>query len=165
MVNPGLVLRLMTKGLWLAGGAPVLVGLTLQTFASHFAPLTIMLCLLNTTLTMIVPIGALVERRRIVMRDLGGVLLCAIGITSFVLLTRPHGGSSQINAGPALRVGLLGAVVVFTLVAPRTRGHGGPRSAPPGGASRTLGAGGEHLPGCGCARTARAPPPGCAAHS
>lgn len=129
MVSPKFVLHLMTRGLWLAGTAGVLIGLALQAVASHFAPLTLMLCLLTATVVLMVPIGALVERRRMAAMDLGGVALCALGVVGFVVLTRPHGGSSQVTGLAAARVGLVvAAAVTFCLLLAR-RTSGDPRAA------------------------------------
>lgn len=112
MVSPTLVLRLLRRPLWLFG---ILVGgggIVLQASAAHFGSLTLVQCLLIGQLVFVVPVGALLDRRRIVTTDVIGVLLCATGVVSFLTLTHPTEGSSRIPASEAAQAGAVIAVAV-----------------------------------------------------
>ena len=115
MVSPRLVLRLLRRPLWLFGVSIGGIGIGLQAVASHYASLTLIQCLLVGSLVLVVPVGALLDRRRVERSDVLGVLLCAFGVVGFLLLTHPTEGNSRIPASQAARTGAVIALAVIAL--------------------------------------------------
>lgn len=123
MVSAKLLVTLFQRKLWLAGTAVGALGIGFQTIASHFGSLTLVQCLLVGNLVFVVPIAAVVEKRKINRIDALGVLLAGAGLTLFLVLTQPTEGNSEISGARAGRVGLyIAAAVAVCLIAARRAG-------------------------------------------
>lgn len=124
MVSAGLLLTLLRRPLWLAGSGLGAIGIGLQAVAAHYSSLTLLQCILIFALVFVVPIGAALDRRRVLASDLVGVALCAAGVIGFLALTHPSEGHSRIPVDEALRTGgvLALAVGVFLWLAHRSAG-------------------------------------------
>lgn len=124
MVSAGLLLKLLRRPLWLFGSGIGAAGIALQAIAAHYSSLVLLQCVLIFALVFVVPIGAVLDRRRVLASDLIGVGLCAAGVIGFLTLTHPSEGHSRIPVGEALRTGGVLALVVaaFLFLAHRSSG-------------------------------------------
>ncbi|SFK80997.1 DMT family transporter [Amycolatopsis sacchari] len=110
-LNPRLLVDLVHRPLWLVGIAATIGGLLLQVLALGFGPLLLVQPLLVTALPFASGFAAWLDRRRPDPVVVFGTLVCVAGLSAFLALARPTGGSTEMvaNAGPL--------AVVLTLVA------------------------------------------------
>ena len=121
-LHPRLFVDLVRRPLWLIGIGATLAGLGLQVLALGFGPLILVQPLLVTAL----PFGGffaawLVHRRpdRVIV---GGAFTCVAGLSAFLLLARPTGGTDHlIESAPLARLALaLGVIAVAGLIVSMT---------------------------------------------
>jgi drug/metabolite transporter (DMT)-like permease len=128
-LSPRLLTDLVQRPLFLAAIGVNMVGCGLQILALHFGSLTLVQPLLVLSLLFAVVISAVALRRRppdAVL--LAGVACCAVGITGFLAVARPHGGADTAGPGAALPLAaLVAAVLAGCLAAARW----GPRALRP----------------------------------
>jgi drug/metabolite transporter (DMT)-like permease len=128
-LSPRLLTDLVQRPLFLAAIGVNMVGCGLQILALHFGSLTLVQPLLVLSLLFAVVISAVAIRRRppdAVL--LAGVACCAIGITGFLAVARPHGGAGTAGPGAALP---LAAVVAAVLAGCLAAARWGPRALRP----------------------------------
>jgi hypothetical protein len=137
-MDPRLVLRLVRRPLWLAGGVSDLAGTGLQALALGLGALAVVEPLLATALLLSVPLEAALDRRRPRGRELGAVALAAAGLAAFLLIANPAGGIPE-PAGPAWgwTGAAVGSLVAGCLLAAR-RSSGTRRAAFLGLAAGTM---------------------------
>ena len=120
-LSPRLLADLVRRPLFLGSIAINVAGCSLQIAALHFGSLTLVQPLLVLSLLFAVVIASVVVRRRppdTVL--LAGVACCVVGITGFLAVARPHGGTG--TAAPAAALPLvagLAAVLAGCLAAAR----------------------------------------------
>ncbi|MDN5795534.1 MAG: DMT family transporter [Intrasporangium sp.] len=105
-----LLLRLVRRPLWLAGGVLNAVGVGLQAVALAYVPILVVAPVRLAGLPMALPMTAAIDKRRIRLDEIGAALLCAGGGAGFLLATHTTGGR------PAL-TGVQGIVLVVVAVA------------------------------------------------
>jgi hypothetical protein len=108
---PILLLDLARQRLWLAGLAANLAGFVLQVVALNFGQLALVQPILICDLIFAVVISAL-QRRRWDPLILAAVVVCAVGISSFLFIARPSGGRSYVSL-PAVLPLAAGLAVVL----------------------------------------------------
>lgn len=101
-LDPGLLVKLAHRPLWLVGIGATIAGLLLQVLALGFGPLMLVQPLLVTALPFAGIFAAWLSRRRADRVVVLGTLLCVAGLAGFLALARPTGGSSELvgNVGP-----------------------------------------------------------------
>src|SRR5882757_2586629 len=128
-LSPRLLADLVRRPLFLASIGVNLAGAGLQILALHFGSLALVQPLLVLSLLFAVVIAAVVVRRRppdAVL--LGGVACCAVGITGFLAVARPHGGAGTADPAAALP---LAAGLAAALAGCLAGARWGPRAARP----------------------------------
>ncbi|HEX3783313.1 MAG TPA: DMT family transporter [Pseudonocardiaceae bacterium] len=95
-LNPRLLVDLAHRKLWLIGVAATIAGLGLQVVALGWGPLLLVQPLLVTALPFASTFAALMARRRPDRVLVLGGLLCVAGLSAFLLLARPTGGSDHL---------------------------------------------------------------------
>lgn len=106
-----LLLRLVRRPLWLAGGVLNGVGVALQAAALVFVPLVVVAPVRLAGLPMALPVTAVIDRRRIRADEVGAGLLCAGGGAAFLLVSHASGGRPLLDGDEALA--LLGAAIAL----------------------------------------------------
>jgi drug/metabolite transporter (DMT)-like permease len=124
-VDPRVLLRVLRRPLWLAGGLADLAGLGLQALALAKGPLAVVQPLLVSGLVLAVPLGAALDRRRPGRRDLAAVGLAALGLSVFLVTADLGAGISD----PSVRAwgwiaATVGPVVLGCLALARRSGGG-----------------------------------------
>jgi hypothetical protein len=124
VLDPRLLVRLIHRPLWIAGGAADLTGAGLHGAALALGPLALVQPLLVSGLILAVPLEAALDRRRPGGRDLAGVILSAVGLATFIIVADPQSG--QIAPADAELIGVVIGVgtfmTVLVTVAQRSRG-------------------------------------------
>lgn len=109
-----LLLRLVRRPLWLAGGALNGIGVFLQGTALAYVPILVVAPVRLAGLPIALPLTALADRRGIRAGELGAALLCAAGGAGFLLSSGAHGGRSAVE--PVRAAILLGVVLAIDAV-------------------------------------------------
>lgn len=109
-----LLVRLVRRPLWLAGGVFNAVGVFLQGLALTYVPILVVAPVRLAGLPIALPLTALADRRRIRVDELGAALLCAAGGAGFLLSAGAHGGRQAIV--PVQGLILLGVVLALDAV-------------------------------------------------
>jgi hypothetical protein len=117
-LDPGLFVSLVRRPLWLIGIAATVAGLGLQVLALGFGPLMLVQPLLVTALPFAGIFAAWLAGRRPDGVIILGAFICVAGLSAFLLLARPTGGSDQlVSSAPLVRLALaLGLVAVGGLL-------------------------------------------------
>jgi hypothetical protein len=97
-----LLLRLVRRPLWLAGGVLNGVGVALQAVALAFVPVLVVAPVRLAGLPLALPMTAAIDKRRIRVDELGAALLCAAGGAGFLLATRASGGRPALDGTQGL---------------------------------------------------------------
>ena len=114
-LSPRLLVELLARPLWLIGLLATVVALALQLVALAFGPITIVQPLLVTGVAFAAGFSALMARRRPDPLILLGALLCATGLSTFLLLARPVSVSADEHVD--LSTGLPLGIALVALVA------------------------------------------------
>ena len=128
-LNPGLLLRLVRRPLWLVATVADVTGMGLQVVALALAPLVLVQPLLVCGLLLAVPLAALVDHRRPTTRETVGMLLCSLGILVFVLVSHVRGGRDRISFPEALPLLLVCLLLVGVTAVGSARLAKGPARA------------------------------------
>jgi hypothetical protein len=109
-LHPGLLVDLARRPLWLVGIGATIAGLVLQVLALGFGPLMLVQPLLVTALPFASGFSAWLSHRAADRVVVLGTLVCVAGLSAFLALARPTGGSNELvgNLGPlAVVLGLI----------------------------------------------------------
>ncbi len=122
-LHPRLLVDLIRRPLWLIGLLATIVALGLQIVALAFGPIALVQPLLVTSVLFAATFAAWLSHRRLDPVIAIGGLLCAVGLSTFLLLARPSESSSTLLVGEVLPLGaVLGGLVAGSLfVAGRSR--------------------------------------------
>jgi drug/metabolite transporter (DMT)-like permease len=125
-LNPRLLLDLLRQPVWVLGIVTVIVGLSLQIVALAFGPLVLVQPLLVTGVLFGAVFSAVLAHRRVDHLVVLGSLGCVAGLSAFLVLARPTGGSAQLEKDGwglvPLAVVLGVTVIVCVAVASRASG-------------------------------------------
>ena len=130
-LNPRLLLELIRRPMWVLGVGTVVVGLSLQLTALAFGPLVLVQPLLVTGVLFGALFSALLAHRKMDHLVVLGSLGCMAGLSTFLVLARPSGGSRQLtNDGWALwSLAIALGVIVVGCITLATRRPGSVRVA------------------------------------
>lgn len=126
-MDPRLLLRLLTRPMWLLGWVPDAIGTGLQAFALRYGPLALVEPLLVSGLFMAIPLEAALERRRPHRRDILVVVLGVVGLTAFLAAAYPQAGVPVPTPLAWLGVGIAAGVLVLICLAVAWRTSGAAR--------------------------------------
>jgi drug/metabolite transporter (DMT)-like permease len=117
-LSPRLILELLARPMWLLGLVATIVALFFQIVALAFGPLAVVQPLLVTGVAFAAVFSALMAGHRPDPLILLGALLCAAGLSTFLLLARPTAGSSdgEIDLLGSLPMALALALVVVACI-------------------------------------------------
>jgi drug/metabolite transporter (DMT)-like permease len=93
--NPGVLLRLLRKPIWLFGVASNLLGFGAQAAALGIGRLVIVQPLQVTSVVFALPLGARFTGQRIGRREVAGAVAVTAGLAAFVGLSNPSGGRAD----------------------------------------------------------------------
>ncbi|HEX6405103.1 MAG TPA: DMT family transporter [Pseudonocardiaceae bacterium] len=125
-LDPRLLLELVRRPVWVLGIGTVIVGLSLQLVALAYGPLVLVQPLLVTGVLFGAVFSALLAHRRVDRLVVLGALGAVAGLSAFLVLARPTGGSTQLEQdgwGLLPLAIALGATVLVCLTA-ASRYHG-----------------------------------------
>lgn len=108
-----LLLRLVRRPLWLAGGVLNGAGVGLQAVSLAFVPIVLVAPIRLAGLPMALPMTAAIDRRRIRADEIGAGVLCAAGGAAFVLAAGTTGDRAVLDGNRALV--LLGSALVLDI--------------------------------------------------
>lgn len=112
-LSPRLLVELFARPLWLTGLVATILALSMQLLALAFGPITIVQPLLVTGVAFAAGFSALMARRRPDPLILLGALLCAAGLSAFLLLARPVAVDADERIDVAAGLPLAIALVVL----------------------------------------------------
>lgn len=117
-LNPRLLVELARWPVWVLAVGTVLVGLGLQLVALAYGPLVLVQPLLVTGVLFGAVFSALLAHRRVDRMIIVGALLCAAGLSAFLLIARPTETEARDARGAELLplAVLLGLIVIGCLV-------------------------------------------------
>jgi drug/metabolite transporter (DMT)-like permease len=119
-LDPRLLLELVRRPVWVLGIGTVIVGLSLQLVALAYGPLVLVQALLVTGVLFGAVFSALLAHRRVDRLVVLGALGAVAGLSAFLVLARPTGGSTQLEQdgwGLLPLAVALGATVLICLAA------------------------------------------------
>ena len=96
-LDPRLLLELVRRPVWVLGIGTVIVGLSLQLVALAYGPLVLVQPLLVTGVLFGAVFSALLAHRRVDRLVVLGALGAVAGLSAFLVLARPTGGSNQLE--------------------------------------------------------------------
>ncbi len=110
-----LLRHLVGQPLWLLGSLSAAVGLALHVAALGGGRLTLVQPLLVSGLLFALPVSVLLERRRPSLVQWAWAAVVMIGLSTFLLVARPHGGSGSTPAPRLLLVTIAGGASMAVL--------------------------------------------------
>ncbi len=113
VADPRLLLRLLTRPLWLSSLLSNAGAVALQIAAFRAGTLVIVQALIVSSIVLAIPLEAALNGRRVQPRQLAGGSLAAIGLAVFVAFAHPASGISAPPFGEWLTVTLASAAVVL----------------------------------------------------
>lgn len=128
-LDPRLLLRVLRRPLWWAGGTADLAGVGLQTLALAKGALALVQPLLVSGLILAVPLGAAFDRRWPGRRDLTAVLLAVLGLSAFLLIAAPAGGGADPSPRAWIVIASASAPAITGCLLLAHRSTGGRRAA------------------------------------
>jgi drug/metabolite transporter (DMT)-like permease len=119
-----LYLSLLRSPMWLASTFGDLFGFALQAVALSLGAVSLVQPLLVTGLLLAIPISAVVDHRKIAGAEIGGALLCCVGLGAFLIAAQPGDGTEKLTGhdGFLLAVSVLPVLAVLLVVALRFKG-------------------------------------------
>ena len=96
-LDPRLLLELVRRPVWVLGIGTVIVGLSLQLVALAYGPLVLVQPLLVTGVLFGAVFSAVLAHRRVDHLVVVGSLGSVAGLSAFLVLARPTGGSTQLD--------------------------------------------------------------------
>lgn len=122
-LRAGLLVDLARKPAWSASLVCTVLGVVLQSLALMTGPLVLVQSILMATLVFAVSFSALLRGQRPDRIVLLGATMCVVGLTAFLIMARPTGGTGWLAPSEALPlVAVIAAVIAGCLwVASRAR--------------------------------------------
>ncbi|HEX4517990.1 MAG TPA: DMT family transporter [Gaiellaceae bacterium] len=96
--DPGFLIEILHKPVWLAGMVFQIVGWILQAVALDRTSLVVTQSLVSLSLVIALPLGGWLTDQHIGRRELGGALLTLTGIACFLSAGQPRGGTTHPGA-------------------------------------------------------------------
>jgi len=130
-LDPRLLLDLVRRPVWVLGIGTVIVGLSLQLVALAFGPLVLVQPLLVTGVLFGAVFSALLAHRRVDHLVVLGSLGAVAGLSAFLVLAQPSGGSAQLeqDGWGLLPLAIVLGITVLVCLAVASRYEGAVRVA------------------------------------
>jgi drug/metabolite transporter (DMT)-like permease len=122
--NSKLFLGLIRSPMWWASSFGDLFGFVLQAVALSLGAVSLVQPLLVTGLLLAIPISAAIDHRKVARAEIGGALLCCVGLGAFLVAAQPSVGADKATGhdGMLLLLTIGPIVAVLLLVALRFKG-------------------------------------------
>ncbi len=127
-LRPQMLVDLFRNPMWAGAIITNILGIVLQVVALRFGPLLFVQPLLVSALLFAVLAGSALARQRPDRTILFGVGLCALGLTGFLVVARPSGGSGNLDGVDFLPLAIALTVVVAGCLVGSNRVRGMPRA-------------------------------------
>ncbi len=137
-LTPGLLFKVLGRGVWLAGFTLLLVQFVLQASALHFGSLSVVQPILTSELVFLVAILAVVFHHPVGRREVVGVIAVVAGLAGFFVAASPTAGAGQPDRQAWIAVTSVVATLVTGLVVTGSLGPRWWRAAALGGAAAVL---------------------------
>jgi drug/metabolite transporter (DMT)-like permease len=120
--DPGFLLRLAHRPVWVLGLAVDSLGYICQAIALAIGKLVVVQPLLAASMVFALPLGALLSEQRIGRREVLGALAVTVGLTFFMIVSNPQGGRDDASvAGWLVTGGIVGGACAALVVAAHGR--------------------------------------------
>ena len=126
--DPRFLAQILERPVWLVGGALQGAGWILQAAALDRGSLVVVQSLTTTSLVMALPLGVRFTNQQVSRRVVVGAIVMVLGITGFLLVGSPHGGTSNPSAQAWWTTGILATALVALLTAGALRRTGAMRA-------------------------------------
>lgn len=113
--DPRFLLQILHRPVWVAGAVFQSCGWIVQAMALDRASLVEVQSLTALSLVIALPLGVLLTRQHVGLREIGGATLTLVGIVFFLSAGQPQGGTSQPSAATWWAACLITAGLVGTL--------------------------------------------------
>lgn len=122
-LRPGLLLRLVSRPLWLAGVAADIGGYGFQFLALSYGSLVVVQPLMASGLLFALPLGTFAYHRHMTAREWKGAVEVVVGVSVFLVVAAPGEGRPDASGGAwlALLATTIGLSTALVLVADRVR--------------------------------------------
>jgi hypothetical protein len=114
--DPGLLVRLASEPLWLAGLGASIVGFALEATALAVAPIVFVQPLIVAELLFALPLAAAFGGSRLGRREWSGAVLVALGLLFFLLIIRPSDSPASTSWKSWMIIGCVIAAIAVTLL-------------------------------------------------
>ena len=121
--------QLLTRPMWLLGGAVTAVGAVLNAVALHLGTLAGVQALTTLSLVIALPFGAWLTDQRITRTVVLGALAVAVGIVLFVTVGSPQPGTTAPSSADWWTAGLISVVLAGIVASVGARKRGGMQAA------------------------------------
>jgi drug/metabolite transporter (DMT)-like permease len=122
-VSVGLIFALLRRPLWVLAICLQIVGVVFQVVALRFGALALVQPILVCDLIFAVLFGAAFRHQRPDRVMLIGVACCAGGLAWFLVVARPHGGTTNISVAEAIPLGIAVAALLAACLLVARFGH------------------------------------------
>jgi drug/metabolite transporter (DMT)-like permease len=112
-VGAGFLVRLARQPVWLLGGAAQVAGFVAQAIALGIGRIVIVQPLLIATIVFALPLGRLIEHRRITRNEWVGATIVTVGLGTLLLVSKTDEGADD---APLARWALIGGATVAVAV-------------------------------------------------
>lgn len=126
-LRPSLLLVLLRRPRWMLGNIASVAGFVFQFLALRRGALALVQPLLVVSLVIALPLGALLDHRRLTRGEVGAAVLVVSALALFLLAARPGPGDPRADTVEWVALSVLTLAVVVACL--RGAGPGGPRRA------------------------------------
>jgi drug/metabolite transporter (DMT)-like permease len=120
--DPGFLLRLARRPMWILGVAIDSLGYICQAIALAIGKLVVVQPLLAASMVFALPLGVVLSDQRIGRREVLGALAVTVGLTFFMIVSDPQGGRDDASvAGWLVAGGITGGACAALVIAARGR--------------------------------------------
>lgn len=126
--DPRFLVQILRRPVWLAGGLMQVTGWVLQAAALDRGPLVAVQSVTMLSLVIALPLGARITGQHVGQRELLGALAVVVGITLFLSVGSPSGGTTNASAGTWWAAGLTSLLIVGTVATIGRRHKGAARA-------------------------------------
>jgi drug/metabolite transporter (DMT)-like permease len=126
--DPRFLVQILRRPVWLAGALLQMMGWILQAAALNQGPLIVVQSLTMLSLVIALPLGARLTGQQVGRREMVGALAVVLGISLFLSVGAPSGGTAHPSASAWWSAGLTSLALVTIAFALGRRTHGATRA-------------------------------------
>jgi len=126
--DPRFLVQILRRPVWLAGALFQVTGWILQAAALNQGPLIVVQSLTMLSLVIALPLGARITGQQVGRREMLGALAVVVGISLFLSVGSPSGGTAHPSASAWWSAGLISLLLVGIAVTMGRRSKGATRA-------------------------------------